>query len=385
MTGKTCPRMHIDRILLNCLLAVWSVGALASPVMNDEVRPVTPEAAPEAVALLNFIRGISGHHTLTGQHNYPNTGDTSTRAAFRVYGKVPAIFGQDFGFAAPGDKDAAAARPEIIAECKRQYEQGSIITLCWHAVPPTADEPVTFRPKWGRPPTNRLDTVQGRLTDEQWSELTTPGTELYRHWCAQVDVIAGYLKQLRDARIPVLWRPYHEMNGEWFWWGGRPGPRGTVALYRQLFDRLARHHRLNNLIWIWSVDRPATPQRQFADYFPGAGYFDIASLDVYRSDFRQSYYEELLKLAAGKPIALAEVGPAPTLAVLQEQPRWAWWMTWAGMAGGRNAERGAMMRTLVNDPRSWSLSDPAYREAITPLRAASGLPPLPLATTPATP
>ena len=66
---------------------------------------------------------------------------------------MPAIFGQDFGFAKPGDKDAVAARPEIIAEVKRQYEKGSIITLCWHAVPPTADEPVTFRPNRERTPT----------------------------------------------------------------------------------------------------------------------------------------------------------------------------------------------------------------------------------------
>ena len=75
------------------------------------IKPVTPDASPEAVALLNYIQGISGKYTLTGQHNYPNTRDTSTRLAARTWGKTPAIFGQDFGFAAPGDKDAAAARP----------------------------------------------------------------------------------------------------------------------------------------------------------------------------------------------------------------------------------------------------------------------------------
>ncbi len=350
----------------------------------DSIQPVTPDPSPEAVALLRFVSSLSGKHTLTGQHNFPNTKDASTQEALKTYGKVPAIFGQDFGFAAPGDKDAVAARPDIIAECKRQYEKGSIITLCWHAVPPTADEPVTFRPNRGDGAvTNRLASVQGRLTDEQWNELTTPGTELYRHWCAQVDVIAGYLKQLQQAHIPVLWRPYHEMNGDWFWWGGRSGERGTKLLYRQLFDRLANHHKLNNLIWIWSVDRPSTPERQFADFFPGANYFDIAALDVYRSDFNPSYYNDLFKLAAGKPIALAEVGPAPTLAVLEQQPQWTWWMTWAGMVAGRgNAGTNALVN-LVNSPRSWSLSDPSFLEAIAPIRAASGLPRLdaPLAPT----
>ena len=331
----------------------------------NSIKPVTPRASPEAVALLKYIHDISGKHTLTGQHNYPNTLDASTRKAAAAWGKTPAVFGQDFGFAAPGDKDAVAARPDIIAECKRQYANGAVITLCWHAVRPTEDEPVTFR-----------ESVQGKLTDAEWNELITPGTPLNRRWCDQVDVIAGYLKQLRDAHVPVLWRPYHEMNGDWFWWGGRRGERGTVALYHQLFERLAHYHRLNNLVWVWSVDRPSTPQRQFADFFPGRDYFDVAALDVYHSDFAPLYYRQLLRLAGGKPVALAEVGPPPALAMLEKQPRWAWWMLWAEMIDTKPAAVEAV-RTLVNDPRSLSLDDPEYREGITPIRAASGLAPLP--------
>jgi mannan endo-1,4-beta-mannosidase len=356
--------MKNERTILALLLGLWCGGC-------SSVRPVTPNASPEAVALLKYIHGISGQHTLTGQHNYPDTKDISTRQAAAAWGKTPAIFGQDFGFAKPGDKDAVAARPDIIAEVKRQYANGAIITLCWHAVRPTEDEPVTFR-----------GSVQGKLTDKEWNELITPGTRLNQHWCDQVDVIAGFLKQLRDAHIPVLWRPYHEMNGDWFWWGGRRGEHGTTVLYRQLFDRLANHHQLNNLVWIWSVDRPSTPERQFVDFFPGRNCFDIAALDVYHSDFSQSYYRDLLKLAGGKPVALAEVGPPPTLDVLEKQPEWTWWMLWAGMVGKEPGANHAM-QTLVNAPRSLSQDDPEYIKGIAPIRAASGLPPLSPATRPA--
>jgi mannan endo-1,4-beta-mannosidase len=355
--------------MLVLLLGLWCGGC-------SSLRLVTPHASPEAVALLEYLHSISGKHTLTGQHNFPNTHDTSTRQAARAWGKTPAIFGQDFGFAAPGDKDAVTARPEIIAECERQYGKGSIIALCWHAVPPTADEPVTFRPRPGAA-TDRLASVEGHLTDKQWNDLVTPGTKLYNHWCAQVDVIAGYLKQLQAAHVPVLWRPYHEMNGDWFWWGGRRGDCGTTVLYRQLFDRLVNYHHLDNLVWIWSVDRPSTPERQFADYFPGRNYFDIAALDVYHGDFQQSYYRDLLKLAGGKPVALAEVGPPPTLDVLKQQPRWTWWMLWAGMVG-RGPDATNVMQALVNSPRSLSLNDSEYVKGIAPIRAASGLAPLPL-------
>lgn len=348
-----------------------SAGLLCSGCSS--IKPVTPHASPEAKALLKYIYSVSREYTLTGQHNYPNTKDASTLQAARAYGKTPAVFGQDFGFAAAGDKDAVAARPDIIAECKRQYELGSIITLCWHAVPPTADEPVTFRPRPGADP-DKLASVQGQLTDEQWNDVITPGTKLYDHWCAQVDVIAGFLKQLQDAHIPVLWRPYHEMNGDWFWWGGRRGERGTTVIYRQLFDRLVNYHKLRNLVWVWSVDRPSTPERQFADFYPGSKYFDIASLDVYRSDYAQSYYDDLLKLAGRKPIALAEVGPPPTVEVLEKQPQWTWWMLWAGMVrtGGTNDP----IKALFDDPRSLSLEDVEYRNGTTPTREASGLPPL---------
>jgi len=356
--------------LLLCLVISGCSSMRPGPVSNGP-PPVTPHASPEARSLLNYLQGVAGQHTLTGQHNFPNTHDTSTREVARVYGKVPVIFGQDFGFAAPGDKDAAAARPDMIAEVKRQYALGSIIALCWHAVPPTADEPVTFQPKRGRDPNQPLASVQGRLTDAQWQDVITPGTPLYKHWCAQVDVIAGYLKQLQAAHIPVIWRPYHEMNGDWFWWGGRLGDQGTKVLYRQIFDRLVNHHHLDNLIWVWSLDRPARADRQFVDYNPGTNYFDIAGLDVYGSDFKQPYYDDLLAQAAGKPITLAEVGPPPTVAVLAQQPRWTWWMTWAGRIRHTDAEQA-----LYDDPRSYSLSDPAFRQSFAPTRAALGLPPL---------
>ncbi len=220
--------------------------------------------------------------------------------------------------------------------------------------------------------------MQGRLTDAQWQDVTTPGTDLFQHWCAQVDVIAGFLKQLQDAHIPVLWRPYHEMNGQWFWRGGRradpaKGIKGTKDLYIQIYDRLVNHHKLNNLIWIWSVDRANPPSLQFAECFPGSQYVDIAALDVYGSDFKQSFYEDLLKLANGKPITLAEVGPPPTLAVLAQQPKWCWWMTWASDSG--NLRHSDAVQALFDDPRSYSLSDPEFIKAFAPTRAAYGLPP----------
>ncbi|HYP16795.1 MAG TPA: glycosyl hydrolase [Opitutus sp.] len=356
------------RAALFCLLLpAASLFAATAPA-----EPVSPNASPEARALLQLLYDLTGKHTLTGQHNYPNIKDRNTQFATRYIGKTPAVFSTDWGFAKPDDTDSYLARPDIVQECIRQHQLGSIITICWHAVPPTADEPVTFRPPADTDP-KALKSVQGKLLDEQFREVLTPGTALHTKWTAQVDAIAVHLKALEAAKVPILWRPYHEMNGDWFWWGGRTGEYSTERLYRQIFDRLVNHHKLTNLVWVWSVDRVSRPGMEHEKYFPGIQYMDVLGLDVYGNDFAQSYYESLEKLSQGKPLALAEVGNPPALEILAKQPKWTFYATWAGMV--RNT-RKKDYTALMADPRILNLDDPRYAEVVAPYRESCGLPPL---------
>ena len=319
---------------------------------------------------MQFIYSLSGKYTLMGQHNFPIEKDSDSRVAAAYIGKAPAIWSIDYGFAKAGDKDSYLVRAATVEEAKRQNKMGAIITMCWHAVPPTANEPVTFRPLRGAD-TNALASVQGRLTDQQFKDVLTPGTALNQHWTAQIDTIAYYLKQLQKARVAILFRPYHEMNGSWFWWGGRTGEYSTQALYRQLFDRLVNYHKLNNLIWVWSVDRPTKPGMEFSNFYPGNKYLDILALDVYGSDFKQDYYDKLNALSQGKPITLGEVGSPPTPEILNNQPKWSYWVIWAGM---EHYTPKKQFDALVNDPRVLGLNDPEYIKAINPFRKTIGLP-----------
>ncbi len=332
--------------------------------------PVTKNASSEARALLKFFYSISGEYMLTGQHNYPNVQGRNSKFAAEYIGKTPVIYGTDWGFANDNNTDSYHARQDIVNEAIHQNKLGSVITICWHAVPPTANEPVTFQPLPGANPA-MLASVQGKLLDQQFKDLLTPGTEMYKHWCSQVDTIAFYLKELQEAHVPILWRPYHEMNGDWFWWGGRQGEYSTIRLYRQLYDRLVNHHKLNNLVWLWSLDRPSLPSRKFSYFYPGDDFFDIACLDVYGSDFSQAYYDSLLVLARGKPIALAEVGNPPMPEILKRQPKWTYYMIWAGMV--RNTTK-KQYDALVNDSHVLCREDTAYWNAIAPYRSVAGLP-----------
>lgn len=306
---------------MNKIICLFS-GLLIFPISFCQaqklIQPVTPNASQESIDLLNYLYSISGKKTLTGQHDYPIFGSAYNQLVYEKTGKYPAVKGMDFGFSEPNTLDGINFRQRTVDEAIAYHKEGAIITLMWHAVPPTHEEPVVFK-----------EHIQGELTDEEWNELITPDSDLNRRWQTQVDIIAFFLKQIRDAGVPVIWRPYHEMNGDWFWWGKKTGESGYKKLYRMLFDRLVNYHKINNLIWVFNANEIRGDYIDPYDYYyPGHEYVDILATDVYSGNYSQKDYEGLIKLAEGKLIALGEVGKMPTPEILEAQPDWVWFMTW---------------------------------------------------------
>jgi hypothetical protein len=120
--------------------------------------------------------------------------------------------------------------------------------------------------------------------------------------------VAWHLRQLRDAGVPVLWRPYHEMNGAWFWWGQKRGDDGYRKLYRMLFARLVRFHHLNNLIWIYGANEIREGVDGYEPYYPGPDVVDVLATDVYQGAFAKDY-GALQALAGEKPDRPCRGGP----------------------------------------------------------------------------
>jgi mannan endo-1,4-beta-mannosidase len=285
-------------------------------------KPVTANASPEADSLLRFIYNISGKKIMAGQHCNPLYGSLRLPAVQKQTLRYPAVFGQDFGFSEPGTWDGINYRQQIVDEAIRRSKEGFIITIMWHAVRPTEDEPVDFS-----------QSIQGKLTSKEWEDLITPGTVINERWKSQVDVIAWFLKQLKYAGVPVLWRPYHEMNGGWFWWGNKPGENGYKKLYRMLYDRLVNFHGLNNLLWVFNANEVSFGVGAYDKFYPGDDVVDILATDIYRTGFDPANYKQLLALAGNKPIAMGEVGQVPPLNIIRNQPRWAWFMLWGDPPG----------------------------------------------------
>lgn len=267
-------------------------------------RLSNPAASAEARGLYRYLWSIYGNHTLTGQQeqNFTPAGPRQELDYIqRVTGKQPALLGLDY--IEPSDQQAVNAR--AIA----WHRSGGIVTLCWH---------------WGAPDIGT--GYENAKKDFDVARALTPGTAQARAMDAQMAHVADLLTQLRDARVPVLWRPFHEFSGDWFWWG-KHGPAAFKALWTRMYDDFTHRRGLTNLIWVlgWAG------QNIDAAYWPGRDRVDIAGADIYVDDHgNQAPMFAQVKAIVGDsvPICLHENGPIPDPATLGPRADWLWFMTW---------------------------------------------------------
>jgi mannan endo-1,4-beta-mannosidase len=325
---------HTTRALINCIRRLRRETLISGQQHFD---PVNRNATPEARKLLEYLYFLKGKKVIAGHHNSVETPERFLNRVKELTGKSPEVWGCDFmNYYRGGQAE------RIVREAYKKHKEGYIITLMWHAGRPQDDPPFGWK-----------ESIQARLTDEEWKDLTTPGTRLHARWQTQVDTVADFLQELQALGVPVLWRPYHESNGVWFWWGNRKGENGSAKLYRMMFDRFVNHHRLNNLIWVWNANAPRQlindEAYAYEDYFPGLDYVDVLAADVYHRDYRQSHHDELAALGMGKMIALGEVGEVPSPEILDRQPLWSWFMIWGNFVDSHNSPE--QMRALYSSPR----------------------------------
>jgi mannan endo-1,4-beta-mannosidase len=359
------------------------------------IEPINPNASQEARNMYYFLQDIHGKYTLSGQHNFCGKGSEYSDQLELLSGKKAIIWGSDFSFCVEGEdamgyqhcgpvnlppisweryleKDTAKrnanpeleflditldqARDEMIAEAKKKHSEGHIITLMWHGCYPGEGDCCNGSSIWA---------MENRPSPEEWDSLVTDGTPLNIAWKEGADKIASYLKQLQEADIPVLWRPYHEMNGVWFWWCNHKGEQGFRRLWIMMYEYFTNHHKLNNLIWVWNTnaprDIPGDEAWNYEMFYPGDEYVDILAADVYRKDYKQSHHNDLAALGKGKPIALGEVGEIPTAEILEKQPQWSWYMPWGWILFMANKPED--IKTLLNSSRVLTLDEIEFNPA----------------------
>ncbi len=259
-----------------------------------------PNPSPEAKRVYEYLCEMQGKGILAGQQECPTPGRFGSEMRYikAVSGKLPAIRGLDY---IHNDFEGVNRR------AKDWWRKGGIVSICWH---------------WGTPPDGiGYPSSQGSIDME---EALTEGTALHEAMLQRIDEAALALKKLRDAHVPVLWRPLHEFDGGWFWWG-KGGAEAFIRLWRLMYDRMTNYHNLNNLIWVLGYCSEVKP-----GWYPGDAYVDITGGDIYEEGIQEDMFRRM-KAQFGDRFLLCyhENGPMPDPAALAEKKvQWSWFLTW---------------------------------------------------------
>ncbi len=278
----------------------------------DLTNHLTNENATDAAkAVYNFIADVEGRYIISGQQESPNANSPEITDIFKIAGTTPVIRGFDF---INDDFDG------VVMRAKSWWEVGGLVSICWHM---------------GTPPDGvGYDSSKGKFA---LHKALQEGTEEHDQLMAYLDMAVPALKELQDAGIAVLWRPFHEADGAWFWWG-KSGAEDFVALWKLMYNYYTNDCGLNNLIWVCGLSSYAFRN---ADWYPGDDYVDILGADIYASnhDSQEGLYKGVKAISENKIIALHECGLIPDPDVLvADGVKWSWFLTWTSTYLHKNTD-----------------------------------------------
>lgn len=234
---------------------------------------------------------------------WKNNGNEFRSDIYDVCGDYPAVFGWDVGHLELGKTmNLDSVKFDFMKKMiSKIHERGGLNTISWHL-----NEPITGQSSW----------TQNSIVEH----ILPKGShhQVYRGWLKN---LANFFLSLRDAEgelVPVVFRPYHEMNGSWFWWGGKNcTPHQFKALWRMTTDVLRNEYNVSNLLLAYSPNSVVNKE-EFMLRYPGDEYVDVLGIDIYDRTGNENRFVkpllislEILKDIAhekGKLFALTETG-----------------------------------------------------------------------------
>ncbi len=313
-------------------LTALATLALAMGVGQARAQAADPAATPETKRLLANLHRLVGRGTMFGHQDALAygvdqgkmwKGDANRADVKSVSGSYPAVFGWELGHIELDSARNLDAVPfgRMRGYIKQGYAEGAVITISWHL-----DNPHDGKTAW--------DTART-------VPFILPGGPDHAKYVTYLDRMAAFLGSLKGSKgeaIPVIFRPFHEHTGSWFWWGQK---ECTAAEFKSLWqftvNYLRKEKKLHNLLIAYSAADFKT-EADYLERYPGDAYVDVMGFDDYCRDvpkFRQGLEQKMALLetvsqAHHKLPALTEFGfdglPDPTwwtgtmLPVLQKYP-----------------------------------------------------------------
>ena len=351
---------------LKALLCLGLMGSSAVQTARA-INPADGNATQPTRNVLNYIKSLeSANQILTVQQvgnpwiltdlSAQGANESEITRINQLTGKYPAMIALDW---LNCDAYSSDHGPSVVQLAKNYWNSGGLISFCWHEGNPHQYSP------------DNSETAWSSFSASDWNDLlNNPNSAIHNNWLHHMSLVAGWLGQLRDAGVVVAWRPLHEGEGSWFWWGNSPA--NYQALWRMEFNLLVNTYGLHNMIWVFS----SGPNSQ---YYPGANYVDVAGQDIYSTSTTDATYQNTYNTLKGfvgdRATAVTESGLLPDINYLHNM-RYTWLLTWwgkymdrdyYGASGEADCNTGAMMQNFYNDYRTIDRAHIVIPSSATPI------------------
>ena len=282
------------RLLFNILLLFLIISCdnsetvVVTPTPTVSIDVVTPQnvknymvdknASTETVALFYNLRNLGKTKIIIGQQDafnsfYQNSGSSDIK---KTTGNDPSILGSDFMFITdkdnPNNNWYVQQENKIIQDTKDAYNKGMINTFCWHL----------------REPYNEKSFYSADMTSEQRTDAfksLLPGGKFNDWYKKKLEKVASVVSNLKDTngkQIPIIFRPFHEFDGNWFWWGANYcTAEEYISVYRFTVNYLRDTKNVHNILFAFSPDNSYTTPSSYLSRYPGDDYVDILGMDNY--------------------------------------------------------------------------------------------------------
>jgi Glycosyl hydrolase family 26 len=235
--------------------------------------PCDPKASKETIHLYRNLKRLSGKGIMIGHQDdlaygvgwkyIPGRSDIKD-----VTGDYPAVYGFELGRIELDHTVNIDSVPfdKMRSFIKTAYERGGVITLSWHL-----NNPLTGKTAWDPAPGTVASILPGGLKNE-----------LYKSWLDKVAAFIVSLKGKNGEYIPVILRPFHELNGNWFWWGkDHCTPDELRALWHFTIAYLRDAKNIHQLLYAYNTDRFSAGEDYLFKY-PGDAWVDVLGFDIYQ-------------------------------------------------------------------------------------------------------
>lgn len=269
----------------------------------------TPTRTPEAEKLQTNLKLLPQKGYMFGHHDDTAYGigwefEEGRSDVKSVCGDYPAVISFDLGHIELGNDVNLDKVPfnKIRQEIINQYQRGGMVSLSWHL-----NNPLTDGDSWDVSDTTVVASI-------------LPGGSKHEKFMEWMNNLANFLNSLQTVdgiKIPVLFRPWHEHTGSWFWWGQKLCSNEQYkALWRMTYDYL-QHQKANHILYAYSPGTEFTDSITYLERYPGDDIIDLVGFDTYHSASREIYINKTRNALAilteigkthNKAIAITETG-----------------------------------------------------------------------------